>query len=155
MLYIQFAALIPFYDAYGQNSTCVLLKDGGKEYFNCSVKTYINNMLYELHLDPKAVSFWTSKIIGTKLNTPLIIDESLVLLPVKFRKSIGKQDGCFGYVNQAFITAIDDHSLTLSSGETVPTLSRKSYITKKQKDAALLSYAYTDYKKQYEFMWKK
>lgn len=154
MIYIHFAALIPFYDAYGQNSTCILLQDGSKEYFNCPLKAYIHRMFYELHLDPKAVSFWTSKIIGTKLNTPLIIDESLILLPVKFRQSVGKQDGCFGYINYHFIKDIEDNKVTLLNEEELPTLSRKSYIAKKQKDAALLRYAYTDYKKNYEFMWK-
>ncbi len=154
MFYIQFAALIPFYDTYGQNATCILLKDGSKEYFNGSIKAYMHAMLYELHLDPKAVNFWTSKIIGTKLNTPLIIDESMILLPVKFRKSVGKQDGCFGYVNYHCVECVQDHQLTLSNGEILPNLSRKSYIAKKQKDAKLLGYAYIDYKKQYEFMWK-
>ncbi|MDF2614087.1 MAG: hypothetical protein K0S71_1873 [Clostridia bacterium] len=154
MIYIQFAALIPFYDNYGQNSTCVLLQDGSREYFNCSIKAYIHRMLYELHLDPRAVNFWTSKILGTKLNTPLIIDDSLVLIPIKFRKSVGKQDGCFGYVNNECIEKLDDTRITLAGGEVLPSLSQKSYILKKQKDAALLSYAYTDYKKQYEFMWK-
>ena len=154
MIYIEFAAIVPFYDDYGQNSTCAILKDGSREYFRCSIKAYINSMLYELHLDPKAVNFWTYKILGTKLNTPVIIDDSLVLIPVKFRRAVGKQDGCFGYVNQNFIKEADDLNLTLSSGEILPNLSQKSYILKKQKDAALLSYAYTDYKKQYEFMWK-
>ena len=111
-------------------------------------------MLYELHLDPKALNFWTYKILGTKLNTPVIIDDSLILLPVKFRKSVGKQDGCFGYVTNSCITDIEDNQITLSHNEVLPSLSQKSYILKKQKDAKLLKYSYTDYKKQYEFMWK-
>jgi len=154
MLPIQFAALIPFYDTYGQNSTCLILKDGSREYFGFSIKTYIRNMFYDLHLDPKALNFWTYKILGTKLNTPVIIDDSLILLPVKFRKSVGKQDGCFGYVTNSCITDIEDNQITLSHNEVLPSLSQKSYILKKQKDAKLLKYSYTDYKKQYEFMWK-
>ena len=114
MFNFQFAALIPFYDVYGQNSTCVILKDGSKEYFSCSIKNYIHKMLYELHLDPKAVNFWTYKILGTKLNTPIIIDDSFILLPAKFRQSVGKQDGCFGYVNHTCIIAVQDNSITLA-----------------------------------------
>lgn len=154
MFNLQFAALIPFYDDYGQNSTCILYKDGSKEYFGCPVKSYIQKLLYELHLDPKAVSFWTTKTIGTKLNSPITIDDSLILIPVKFRKSVGKQDGCFGYVCNDCIKEPHDFSITLTNDEVLPTLSPQSYIQKKQKDAALLSYVYTDYKKQYEFMWK-
>ncbi|PHV70186.1 hypothetical protein CS063_11960 [Sporanaerobium hydrogeniformans] len=154
MLYLHFVALIPFYDERGQNSTCVLFKDGSKEYFSCSIKAYITKLLYQLHLDPRAIRFWTSQVLGAKLNTPLIIDETHILLPVKFRKPVTKQDGCFGYVNNVFIQTLEDYCLTLSTGQTLAHLSTKSYLLKKQKDAAFLSYAYTDYKKQYEFMWK-
>lgn len=155
MIYTHFSALIPFYNTYGQNSTYVILKDGSREYFNCSIKNYIHTMLYSLHLDPKAIRFWTRDMLGTKLNTPLIIDKDLILLPVKFRKSVSKQDGCFGYVNPSCLKSFQDNCITLCSGEVLPTLTRESYILKKQKDAALLGYAYIDYKKQFEFMWKE
>lgn len=111
-------------------------------------------MLYSLHLDPNAVKHWTYEIIGTKLNTPIIIDNDLIFLPVKLRKSVGKQDGCFGYVNSHEVANYDDNLITLCNGEKLPTLSPKSYMIKKQHDAKLLRYAYLDYKKQYEFMWK-
>ena len=111
-------------------------------------------MLYSLHLDPQAVKHWTYKTIGTKLNTPIIIDDSLIFLPVKLRKSVGKQDGCFGYINTKHLQACENNQITLCNGEILPTLSPKSYILKKQTDAKLLSYAYVDYKKQFEFMWK-
>ncbi len=154
MLYLDFAALIPFYDDRGQNSTCVLFKDGSKEYFSCSVKNYMTTLLYELHLDPHSLRFWTSQIIGTKLNIPFTIDEHHIFLPVKFRKPVTKQDGCFGYVSRDLIAHVEDGLLTFTTGLTLQHLSKKSYLNKKQKDAALLSYAYTDFKKQYEFMWK-
>lgn len=154
MIYTQIAALIPFYDDYGQNSTRILLKDGSVETANCSIKNYIYRMLYALHLDPKAVRFWTTQMIGSKINAPLVIDDTLVLLPVKFRKGVGKQDGCFGYINNQFISEFQNNEVILASGISLPTLSPKSYILKKQNDAKLLSYSYVDYKKQYEFMWK-
>lgn len=154
MTYLQIAALIPFYNANGENSTCILLKDGSRIYKQCSIKKYIQHMLYSLHLDPNAVKHWTSKVIGSKLNTPIIVDNDIIFLPVKLRKSIGKHDGCFGYVNHLDILSYDNHSIILCNGETLPTLSSKSYLQKKEHDAKLLRYAYLDYKKQYEFMWK-
>ncbi len=154
MNYVKIAALIPFYDTNGENSTCILYSDGSKDYKPCSTKRYIHQMLYTLHLDPNALKHWTYNIIGTKLNTPIIIDNSLIFLPVKLRKGIGKQDGCFGYINHSFISSFEDNLVTLCNGETLLTLSPKAYIQKKQLDAKLLSYAYIDYKKQYEFMWK-
>lgn len=154
MNYAQIAALIPFYSTNGENSTCILYQDGSKSYKTCSIKKYLQHMLYALHLDPSAVKYWTYEVIGTKLNTPIIIDDHLIFLPVKLRKGVGKQDGCFGYINNNLISSYDNNEITLCNGETLPTLSPKSYIHKKQCDAKLLSYAYVDYKKQYEFMWK-
>lgn len=154
MYYNQIAAIVPFYDTYGQNSTSILLQDGTEEYASRPVKQYVAQMLFKLHLDPKALKFWNTSVLGTKLNTPLIIDENYILLPVKFRKSVAKADGCFGYVCASAITKVEDHKLTLSNGQTLTTYSPKSYIIKKQTDAKLLRYAYVDYKKQYEFMWK-
>ena len=46
MNYTQIAALIPFYDTNGENSTCILFNDGSKEYKQCSIKRYIHHMLY-------------------------------------------------------------------------------------------------------------
>ncbi len=154
MIYSNIAALIPFYDTNGQNSTKVLLKDGTIEYATCNIKSYIYTMLYKLHLDPKAIKHWTLEVTGSKLNTPIIIDEHLIFIPVKLRKSIGKQDGCFGYINNLAITQIDDYHLTLTHNLPLPNLSPKSYVTGKQTMAKLLSYSYVAYKKQYEFMWK-
>lgn len=154
MNYTQIAALIPFYSVNGENSTCILYSDGSKAYKSCSIKKFIHHMLYTFHLDPLAVKHWTYNVIGTKLNTPLIIDNELIFLPVKLRKGVGKQDGCFGYINSRQLVSYENHLITFSSGDTLPTLSPKSYIQKKLYDAKLLSYAYVDYKKQYEFMWK-
>ena len=155
MFYFDIAALIAFYDTYGQNSTCILFKDGSKEYASCSIKTYIYRMLYTLHLDPKAIRHWTYQVTGSKLNTPVVIDDHLIFLPVKLRKGVGKQDGCFGYVNNSCILSVEDNQLILTNNNTLPTLSPKSYILHKQNTAKLLGYAYVDYKKQFEFMWKE
>lgn len=152
MYFYEIAAIIPFYSTEGENSTCILLNDGSKIYKPCSVKKYIHYMLYEFHLDPRAVAHWTHEVIGTKLNTPITISNNIIFLPVKIRKSVGKQDGCFGYVNNKSITSYDNHSINLCNGESLPTLSPKTYIQKKQYDAKLLSYAYMEHKKQYEFM---
>ena len=152
MFFYEIAAIIPFYSNEGVNSTCILLHDGSKIYKPCSVKKYLHYMLYEFHLDPRAVAHWTYEVIGSKLNTPLTISNDIIFLPVKMRPTVSKQDGCFGYVNNAFISSYDDKIIHLCNGETLSTLSSKTYLQKKQYDAKLLSYAYMDHKKQYEFM---
>lgn len=152
MYFHEIAALIPFYSTEGENSTCILLNDGSKIYKSCSVKKYIHYMLYQLHLDPRAVAHWTYEVIGNKLNTPITINNDIIFLPVKLRRSVGKQDGCFGYINHKSLISYDNNTITLCNGDSLLTLSSKTYIQKKQYDAKLLSYAYLDHKKQYEFM---
>ena len=152
MYFYEIAAIIPFYSNEGANSTCILLREGSKIHKTCSGKKYLHYMLYEFHLDPRAVAHWTYEVIGSKLNTPLTISNDIIFLPVKMRPTVSKQDGCFGYVNNAFISSYDDKIIHLCNGETLSTLSPKTYLQKKQYDAKLLSYAYMDHKKQYEFM---
>lgn len=155
MIDTHFLALVPYYDEFGQNCTRVIKTDRNNIDYKCCVKAYISKLLYLMHLDPRALSFWSSKILGTKLNVPIMIHPDFILLPFKARKSIGRQDGCFGYVTLNAIKEIEDMSITLTNDTILPTLSTKSYMLKKKKDATLLSYAYLDQRKKYEFMWFK
>lgn len=152
---MQISAFIPFYSSEGENSTCILFNDGSKIDKPYSIKKCTNQILYSLHLDPQALSHWTYEVIGMKSTTPLIITDDIIFIPVKLRKSIGKHDGCFGFINMKAIASYDHHSILLDSGQSILTLSPKSYIQKKLHDAKLLHYAYLDHKKKYEFMWRK
>lgn len=158
MYYEDIMALIPFYDENGQNMTRILLKDGTSSASTCSVKAYISQILSSLHLDPHALKFWIFKMTGDKHNTPLIISNDLIFIPIKFRKSIGSHDGCFGFINAISLTSaetyIENYHITLPSNICLNTLSTKAYIMGKQKTAQLLSYAYLSSKKEHEFMWR-
>lgn len=154
MDYNQIAALIPFYDTNGENSTCIIFMDGSRECTPCSVKKFMRSMLYDFHLDPHALRHWTFRMIGTKLNTPIIINDNLIFLPVKLRKGVGKQDGCFGYVRHDHIRSFANKEVTLSSGEMLATLSPKAYLTKKHLDANMLRFSYREFKKKTEFMYE-
>ncbi|MGL4798993.1 MAG: hypothetical protein ACRCWY_06330 [Cellulosilyticaceae bacterium] len=152
MSYYHIHALIPIYTTTGENATLVIHLDGSSEKCHCTLQTYIRRMLYQAHLDPQSLKYWTSKVLGEKLNTPLILSDTLVFIPIKMRQAIGRTDGCFGYVLSNCILTYDDHTLTLTSGQTLTTLSTKSYVAKKQRDACLLRYAYLEHRKQHSFM---
>lgn len=152
MNYHHCYAIIPYYGADGANMTYTIHTDGSKESHAMPIKSYIQRMLYHSHLDPKALQYWTSNVIGTKLNTPLTLTEDFIFIPVKIRHAIGKSDGCFGYVLSNKITSYNDASLILDFRITLETRSPSTYIAKKQRDARLLRYAYIDHKKIYEFM---
>lgn len=145
-------AIVPFYDHYGQNACYTLHTDGSKQIHNYPVRSYIYHMLQSVHLDPRTLNHWTYTVLKAKLNTPIILDDYHVYIPVKLRKSVSKADGTMGYVLSSAIEDISEEVIKLHSGVLLPILSSSSCIYKKQKDAALLCYAYRDQKKQYEFM---
>lgn len=155
MDYSNYAALIPFYSECGENCTCIIYNDGKKDYLSSSLKKVIHEMFHSLYLDPCALKHWTSEMVGYKNNLPLLVDNTLIFLPIKLRKAVGKQDGCYGYFNIASILDYSNYLITLCNGEIIPTLSPKKYIQKKTMHANLLEYLYLEHKKQYEFMWQR
>lgn len=148
----QVQAIIPYYTSCGENGTYIIRFDGTKEVLTIPIRSYLRRMLYEAHLDPKALQHWTHKTIGTKLVTPITLNEHLIFIPIKMRHAIGKSDGAFGYILSHNITHYDDYLITLSPDLPLTTLSPKSYITKKLRDAKLLRYAYLEHRRQYDFM---
>lgn len=148
------SAIIPFYNENGENCTRIIYRNGVTESKNCSVKKFMRSILYDFHLDPVALRHWTFNLIGAKLNTPIVINENLVFLPVKMRKGVGKQDGCYGYLGYSYIRGLEDQKVFLSSGETLPVLSASSYVSRKQRDAHLLCIGYLEFKKKTEFIYQ-
>lgn len=155
MKYYQIAAIIPFYDANGENSTRIIYADGSTECRSYSVKRFMRDLLYDFHLDPHALRHWTFKMIGAKLNTPLIINDKLVFVPVKMRKGVGKQDGCYGYLSYEYIRCFENQGVLLPTGEILPTLSAASYVARKHKDAGFLCMGYREFKKQTEYIYQQ
>ncbi len=152
MFYHQVQGFFPIYGADGGNYTQVIHQDGSTAIFQIPTKTYLSHIYQQTHLDPKSLQYWTQKIIGTTLNTPITLNEHFVFIPIKVRHTVGKSDGCFGYFHTGSLTHFDDYTITLATDFTLTTLSRKVYLTKKLRDAKLLAYAYLDERKHYEFM---
>lgn len=152
MLESFFYALIPMYDTYGQNVTKVLLPDGSFKIYPFPIKTYTRKLLYELHVDPQALAFWTSDHLGYKIHTPLVVDPDFLLIPAKLRHSISKQDGCFGYIYTEAIKTIEDSYVLFTNGISLVTLSKEKYLLRKQKEAHLLSVPFAEHHKRYSFL---
>lgn len=155
MLIRDYVGFIPYYDEKGRNCTCVIKKDGSVEYFPCHLKLYIHKMFFALHIDMKARKSWITHSILDKSNHPLVINEELIFLPVKCRKSIGAQDGCYAYIHWQAIASLTSKSLILCNGITLPNLCKPSYIERKKKDALLLSHLYTLHHTKSRFTYKK
>ena len=154
MKYFEIDAFYPFYTEDGHDHTCILLKDGSKEYVSQCVKHFIPHLLYDTGLDARSIRLWASKVTGLKQNLPIIIDENIIFIPVKFRKRLNSTTTAFGYINYNSILSYSNTTVTLKNQTILETLSPTKFIDKKLIDAKLLAYAYLDTRKQYEFMWK-
>ena len=97
--YFEIDAFYPFYTEDGHDHTCILLKDGSKEYVSQCVKHFIPHLLYDTGLDARSIRLWASKVTGLKQNLPIIIDENIIFIPVKFRKRLNSTTRAFGYIN--------------------------------------------------------
>ena len=145
-------AIIPFYDTQGANMTYTISEDGTRETHPFSTKKFLNNLLGKFYLDPKMLRQWSSDVLYSKTQMPIIFMADQVFIPVKIRIPLGKHDGCFGYILTSAIASYSDYKMTLSNGQVLETLSSDSYIGNKLRDAKLLNYAYIEQKSSYDFM---
>lgn len=153
MNYDQLTGLIPIYLENGQNGVMILLKDGTTLTYPIPLKKSLRTFLFSLHLDINAIRYWTHQTIGVKNNTPITISDNLILIPIKMRHPVAKQDGCFAYLNKDHILSYDDYTITLCNNKVLPTLSNKNYVQHKLSHASHLYYAYREQRKPHEFMW--
>ncbi len=144
-------AILPEYDACGANTTRLYLPDGTTTVLNLPIRRFMRDMLYEAHIDPRALHHWTYTILGTKLNTPLILNEHLIFIPFKARRAVSKSDGCFGYILLSALVTCDAPTLTLTTAS-LPTLTSNRSFAQKVRDAHLLAYMYEAHRQQYAFM---
>lgn len=154
MKYFEIDGFLPFYTEDGHDQTCILLKNGDKEYSPYAIKHFIPHLLFDTGLDVRSTRLWATKITGLKQNLPLVIDDQNIFIPIKFRKPLKSTTTAFGYINYTSIATYSDMRITLNNQNILETLSSAKYIDKKLIDAKLLAYAYLDTRKQYEFMWK-
>nr|WP_303244292.1 hypothetical protein [uncultured Cellulosilyticum sp.] len=157
MKYFEIDAFFPIYKKEGPAQTCILLTNGTKQYSHYSIRQFIPHLLYDTGLDERSIRLWSSKVTGSKHLLPLIIDNLNVFIPIKFaiEGENNRISVVYGYVNLGSIAHYSNKEVILKSQVSLPTLSSIKYIEKKIVDAKLLTYAYLDIKKKYEFMWKE
>ncbi len=157
MKYFEIDAFFPTYKENNPAQTCILLNNGITQYSHYSIRQFIPHLLYETGLDERSIRLWSSKLTGSKHLVPLIIDNLNIFIPIKFAVPI-KNNACtsaYGYINLGSIDHFSDTEVVLKNQTALSTLSSVKYIEKKIVDAKLLTYAYLDMKKKFEFMWKE
>ena len=95
----EFAALVPCYDENGGNATLIYSAGGAVEADRRSVKANLRRLARFYQVDLEAARRRYGQYLGRAQGVPLPFSLSLVLVPVKMRVPVGKNDGADGYVN--------------------------------------------------------
>ena len=108
----RLGALVPYYDQQGGNAT--LIFTAGGELFNDhrTIKWNLRCLARLYSVDLEAIRRNLREFFHYAQGLPLPLSPSLVLVPLKTRAALGKNDGCHSYVNPAVIV-----SLAAGSGE--------------------------------------
>ena len=95
----ELAALVPCYDENGGNATLIYSAGGAVEADRRSVKANLRRLARFYQVDLEAARRRYGQYLGRAQGVPLPFSLSLVLVPVKMRVPVGKNDGADGYVN--------------------------------------------------------
>ncbi|KUO53088.1 MAG: hypothetical protein APF76_14955 [Desulfitibacter sp. BRH_c19] len=101
--------LVPIYSENGANMTEVHLDDGTVAIDGRKICTVIKNLAKFFTVDVETARAKYSKLVDRKLSVPIPLHQDLVLVPVKIRKPIAREDGAWGYVVLSKIVCYTKH----------------------------------------------
>ena len=99
----KLAALIPYYDQDGSNATLIYRCDGAVDTDKRTVKSNMRRLARQYCIDLSAARKNHGGCLGMVQEAPIPLSASLVLVPLKVRQAIGRNDGCCGYINPGVV----------------------------------------------------
>lgn len=136
---VDYAALIPCYE--NGNAVKAISMNGEITIINKSIKSVIKSIQRTNNIDPVCLRQNYGKYVGRKNNIPLPINFENILIPIKSRKTIGINDGSFGYVNLLAISEVYECKgavIKLSCNMTIESLESKKAVTRRIELAQLI-----------------
>lgn len=100
------AALVPYYSPSGGNCTQIYYQSGQVEEDKRTVKWNLRRLARSYCIDPEASRKLYGAYIMRHNDVPLPLSDSLILVSLKVRKVIGRNDGSNGYFNLSAIGEI-------------------------------------------------
>lgn len=97
------AALVPYYDADGGNATAVYTIAGARETDRRTIKWNLRRLAKLYCLDLEAARSRYGLFLECGQGVPIPFSPNLVLVPLKVRCVVGKNDGACGYFNPAAV----------------------------------------------------
>jgi hypothetical protein len=117
---------VPIYDENGGNITKVYLDDGTFIIDNRRLTLVIEKIAGVFAVDLKNVRKKYSKLIDRKNTIPIPLHQDLILVPVKMRKPVAREDGAWGYIVLSKVQAYSNHptkpnsiEITFGDGTTI------------------------------------
>jgi len=90
--------LIPIYEPLGGNSTEVWFVGGEKVVLPYKTKTVLRNLAKVFAVDISQLKRKYGSLVGRKASCPLAIHPDLILIPIKVREPLAKDEGATGYL---------------------------------------------------------
>lgn len=100
------AALVPFYDAEGGNATLIYTETGEVFEDHRTVKWNVRRLARLFCVDLEAARRKQADYLLSRQGVPLPLSPALVLVPLKTRRAVGKNDGCHSYLNPAAVRGL-------------------------------------------------
>lgn len=138
------AAILPTYDKHGNNSCQIIYNTGKEEILPISVAHFLKKWLFSFKVDITSQRMWGRDIVHNRHLNPLVISESIILIPVRTREVFGTKDGCYGYIWTGSIQSYTPETIALKCGVTISYLSSMKKLKEKLVSAKLLHYTYKD-----------
>lgn len=139
----DYAAYIPCYD--GGNSVMAVKKSGQTVTLDKGIKTVVRMLLKESSMDINAFRKNFSGSAG-KLNLiPIPLNLDTVLIPLKVRKAIGKNDGAYAYVDMSSIKDVSGFrtsTVTLLCGMEIGCLESPRAVKRRMQTANMVKIQY-------------
>lgn len=138
------SALVPCYDQDGSNATLIFTGGGDVITDRRTVKWNLRRLARLYSVDLEAARRNQRDFFHYRQGLPLPLAPSLVLVPLKTRKAIGKNDGCHSYLNPSAIVSVaaardgEKRSTILLPGEhLIPCLYSVQTVRKRLRDGAI------------------
>ena len=133
----EIQAIVPIYTRQGGNFTQI--KDGdGDILVKKSTRSVLKEICKFYHYDLKSSNQEYGDMLGIKKTPPIPFTKELILIAVKTRTPIGKDDGAFSYVNIEKVEDVKDQTIYFKDGNNLKTLSKDKTILRNINLAKLL-----------------
>lgn len=141
----KLAAMVPTYSTAGGNATLIYTTDGTVIEDSRTVRWNLRRLARLYAVDLEASRRKQATLLHYTQGLPVPLSASLVLIPLKTRKPVGKNDGCHGYFSYAVIEGVTAAAageraksvVMLSGKHSVPCLFLPSTVRRRIRDGAL------------------